>query len=148
MATPTAIKATALRTIEAATAGNPLATMKGATGTIAPSAKRQNEVPAATQAEPPRASGSIPSSSRARVSTARPTSPPMIERAAVLGANDGLVSNLSLSMGGAGASGGGHPHRKAQVGDEAVVGPEDRGPERVAAGRLVAALDPGRGPRG
>ena len=81
MATPTAIKATALRTIEATTAGNPLATMKGATGTIAPSAKRQNDVPAATQAEPPRASGSIPSSSRASVSTARPTSPPMIERA-------------------------------------------------------------------
>jgi hypothetical protein len=58
--------------IDATTAGKPDAKMNGETGTIAPSANRQKEVIAATQADPPSSSGSMPSSSRASVSTARP----------------------------------------------------------------------------
>jgi hypothetical protein len=42
----------------------------GATGKIAPSAKSRNDVPAAVQGEPPRSSGSMPSSSRTSVSSA------------------------------------------------------------------------------
>ncbi len=52
------------------TAVQPLVKANGATGKMAPKAKRKKEAVAAPQAEPPKASGSMPSSSRARVSSA------------------------------------------------------------------------------
>ena len=79
IAAPTSINAAALTMIEATTAPVPEAKMNGKTGTIAPSAKRKNDVAAATQAEPPSSSGLIPSSSRASVSTAWASSPPTID---------------------------------------------------------------------
>ena len=79
IAAPTTIRASELTTIEATTAPRPDAKKNGESGTIAPRANRKNDVSAATQAEPPSSSGSMPSSSRASVSTARPISPPVID---------------------------------------------------------------------
>src|SRR5207237_6674206 len=52
------------------TADDPVLKKKGATGKIAPAANRKNDAAAAVHGEPPRSLGSMPSSSRASVSSA------------------------------------------------------------------------------
>ena len=61
---------TALKPMLMNTAVMPLAKMKGATGRMAPAANKKNDVMAASHAEPPSSLGSMPSSSRASVSSA------------------------------------------------------------------------------
>ena len=67
---PRRARATPLAARLATTAVVPVRKKNGATGKIAPAAKRTKDETAAVQAEPPSSSGSMPSSSRASVSTA------------------------------------------------------------------------------
>jgi hypothetical protein len=62
--------ATALTERLAITALDPVRKKNGASGRMAPSANRTNDVTAASHADPPSSCGSIPSSSRASVSSA------------------------------------------------------------------------------